>query len=482
MPSLTDLLRGLEEIVANPASSDIDIVGITADSRNVQKGFLFCAISGASEDGGAYIADAIEKGAAAILTPTDFSPEKTNVLVLTSHNPRLAYAKLCAAFWPDQPEQMVAVTGTNGKTSVAEFYRQLWVLAGEKAASIGTLGLTLCDGSPDTHWLSSNTSPAAELLHPALQHLAQSGVHYVALEASSHGLDQCRLHGVRLTATAFTNLTQDHLDYHKTMQAYFAAKSILFADFAAPAAINADDAYGQKLLQQYAQAKSYGRTGSWLKLVNATPTSGGFDFALQYDGRIAEFSVPLYGEFQIENIMAAGALALLSGMSWSQLCDAIPKLQGVRGRMEKVGAHPSGAPIFIDYAHTPDALKHLLISLRAHCANKLHVVFGCGGDRDRTKRAPMGNIAAAYADRVIVTDDNPRSEDAQSIRRHIIINAPQAIEIADRAQAIRQAIEELSAGDLLVVAGKGHETYQIIGNKSYEFNDAHVIKEALGAL
>ena len=481
---LSKLVLGLGVAVSGDA--DVEVSGITADSRKVQKGFVFCAIAGADEDGARYIQDAISKGAAVIVTDSAQSVHDSQadekITVVEASNPRLTYAKLCAAFWPNQPQHIAAVTGTNGKTSVAEFYRQLWALHGEESASIGTLGLTQTDGSQGPEWTSSNTSPAAEITHEALQRLAQHHVQHVAIEASSHGLDQYRLHGVNIRAAAFTNFTQDHLDYHGTMDAYFEAKKKLFTEFDAQALINADDAWGQKLLQQLPHAKSFGRAGEFITLLKAKPTQSGLNVALQHNGARAELDLPLYGDFQMENIMAAGGLALLEGMEWPALLRHIPKLKGVRGRMEKVATHPSGAPIFIDYAHTPDALKHLLISLRAHTEHKLHVVFGCGGDRDKTKRTPMGEIAQGHADEVIITDDNPRSEDPECIRQQIKQGAPDATQIADRERAISQAITNVSTGDVLVVAGKGHETYQIIDGVSYEFNDAQKIKEALGAL
>jgi UDP-N-acetylmuramoyl-L-alanyl-D-glutamate--2,6-diaminopimelate ligase len=478
---LSDLISGLDVEVSSDA--DVEVMGITADSRKVKQGFLFCAIAGADEDGARYIQDATGNGAVAIATDSAQSLcDAQDLVTLHTKTPRLLYAKLCAAFWPDQPKQIVAVTGTNGKTSVAEFYRQLWALAGAQSASIGTLGLTRTDGSQDPDWTSGNTSPAAEITHEALQRLAQHKVQHVAIEASSHGLDQCRLHGVKIRAAAFTNFTQDHLDYHGTMDAYFEAKKKLFTEFDAQAVVNADDEWGQRLLQQLPHAKSFGRAGEFVKLLKAAPTQSGLHVALQHNGARAELELPLYGDFQIENTMAAGALALLTGMEWPALLRHIAQLKGVRGRMEKVAIHPSGAPIFIDYAHTPDALKHLLISLRAHTEHKLHVVFGCGGDRDKTKRTPMGQVAQGHADEVIITDDNPRSEDPESIRQQIKQGAPDATQIADRERAIQQAITNLRAGDVLVVAGKGHETKQVVGDKVYEFNDAHKIKEALGAL
>jgi UDP-N-acetylmuramoyl-L-alanyl-D-glutamate--2,6-diaminopimelate ligase len=469
------------------------ITGISADSRRISHGMLFAAIAGAQGKGADYVADALSRGAAALLLDANDADaikaartlcNKQQAIIVTD-NPRLALAQCCAAFWPLQPKHLVAVTGTNGKTSVAEFYRQIAANQGFPAASIGTLGLTLNEGmeSPIA-WQSGNTSPAPELLHEALDALARAGVQHVAIEASSHGLHQYRLHGAKLTATAFTNLTQDHLDYHPDMEAYFQAKALLFTDFPhARSTINADDAYGKRLLADFPNAASYGMDeGMVIQCSAITPTASGLNAHLSIAGEGAELALPIYGAFQLQNIMAAAGLALFSGLDARSILSVLPTLKGVRGRMEKVGQTIAGAPIFVDYAHTPDALKHLLETLRTHCDEKLHVVFGCGGDRDKGKRAPMGRIAAEHADKVIITDDNPRSEDPNVIRRQIKQGAPNAIEIPDRADAIRQAMKQLGAGDVLVVAGKGHETTQIIGDTQLYFNDAQQIQEALGAL
>lgn len=459
---------------------DIAVSGFQADSRKVQPHTVFVAIVGAEQNGWDYVDAAIENGAAAVLS--DVQQQELSVPFIPVKNARLAYAKLCAAMYPEQPQYAVAVTGTNGKTSVAEFYRQLWALAGEESASIGTLGMTRTDGTLDTQWPSENTSPAPDIVHQELQRLAQENVQHVAIEASSHGLHQYRLDGVRFTATAFTNLSQDHLDYHGTMEDYFQAKARLFRDWRVPAIINADDDYGKRLLDEIPDALCYGEAGKWLRLSGVKPTEKGLRYTLQHEAKTSDIGVALFGPFQVHNIMAATGLALQTGMAWDDAVRLIPKLAGVRGRMENVATHPSGAPIFVDYAHTPDALKHLLISLRAHTAKKLHVVFGCGGDRDTTKRYPMGSIAAQYADHVVVTDDNPRTEDPEHIRAAILSAAPAALEIADRSKAIHHAVKQLGEGDILVVAGKGHETYQIIGTQKQKFNDAQTIKEALETL
>lgn len=494
MPRLTEwFARAGLNVPGDALPQDIEVSGFQADSRKLRPGEAFVAIAGTALDGWDYAAEAVARGAVAVLGEAAQGQKQAQaqaqdkraslpVPVIALDNIRRAWALLCAAMYPQQPDRLVAVTGTNGKTSVAEFYRQLWAREGAQAASIGTLGLLRSDASADPHWQSGQTTPPPDMLHAALQQLAQDGVTHVAIEASSHGLDQYRLDGVRFGAAAFTNLSQDHLDYHHTMEAYFHAKARLFSDFGATNLINADDAYGRRLLAMHPDALSYGEGGAWLRLIQYEARATGLHFVLEHDQRRAALDVALYGPFQLYNLMAAGGLALASGMAWEALLRHLPHLHGVRGRMEHVATHPCGAPVFVDYAHTPDALKHLLISLRAHTQRKLHVVFGCGGDRDTTKRAPMGAIATAYADRVIVTDDNPRHEDPAAIRAQVLSQAGGAHAIAPRDAAIMEGLRGLQAGDVLVVAGKGHETHQIIGSEKQEFNDADRIREALGAL
>lgn len=468
----------LHEVIG--AVPTVKLAGFQDDSRHVKHDEGFFAIEGTARNGWDYVPDVIEKGARVVLGERD--QVALDVPYVQVRNARAAYARLCAVMFARRPAHCVAVTGTNGKTSVADFYRQLWALEGANSASVGTLGLTRANGENDANWAGGNTSPGARLWHQGLQHLADAHVTHLAVEASSHGLDQHRLDGTPFEAAAFTNLTQDHLDYHGTMEAYFEAKARLFSDFGATALINADDAYGVRLLERFSQAKSFGENGTFLRCSDVQPTEDGLQFMLHHARKNAALCVPLYGAFQLSNIMAAGGLALLSGLSWEALITHIPKLRGVRGRMEKVATHPCGAPIFIDYAHTPDALKHLLISLRAHTCTKLHVVFGCGGDRDKTKRAPMGSIAAQYADEVIVTDDNPRSEEPASIRQTILSAASSAQEVPGRDAAIQAALQKLKPGDILVVAGKGHETYQEIGTQRIAFSDAAEIQKALEML
>lgn len=490
MQSLTDLLA-LSAIDASvEGDADVTIRSITADSRKVDAGALFAAVTGVKQDGVAYIDDAIEKGAAAIMlqhkTEKDNPQQATFVRV---DHVRHALARMAAAFYGAQPKHLVAITGTNGKTSTAEFFRQLWVLEGKKAASIGTLGLRSGDAARDAQYPANNTSPDPVMLSQMLADLKQGGVDYVALEASSHGLDQYRLDGVKIRAAAYTNISRDHLDYHADMDNYFAAKARLFTQLewsGNVAVIHADDARADELqalcLAHGREVRSYGQKGNYLTLHQVQPTAQGLDVSLTMAGENWQGTVPLFGLFQIDNVCAALCLAVASGMSVPHALAHIKKLQGVRGRMECVAHHPGGAPVFVDYAHTPDALKNVLISLRAHTTGKLHVVFGCGGDRDAGKRPLMGQVAADYADVVVVTDDNPRSENPAAIRAAIRAAVPQATEMGNRTHAIRHAITHLGEGDVLVVAGKGHETYQIIGEVSEHFDDAEQIREAIATL
>ena len=462
------------------------VQGITQDSRLVKPGSVFVAIRGVAQDGATFVQAAAKAGATAIVAERGTIKEwPANVIAIEVPSARLALAKLAAAFYPSQPQHCVAVTGTNGKTSTAEFYRQLWEVAGFAAASIGTLGLKCVKAADAIDYPQGNTSPDPILLHRTLSALAERKVQHVCIEASSHGLHQHRIDGMKLEGAAFTNLTHDHLDYHGDMDAYFEAKARLFTGIEVSSkkvAINADDAQGQKLMKLAKEAGreclSFGKAGEFIRMKAVTPTPQGLALDWEIAGESCQIAVPLYGMFQAYNLCSAAALAAISGMSAQQLIAYLPMMQGVRGRMERVAIHASGAPMFVDYAHTPDALENVLTSLRPHCAGKLHVVFGCGGDRDASKRPIMGRIAVEHADVVIVTDDNPRSEDPAAIRAAIMAEAKGAKEIGDRAEAIKVAVQQLQRGDVLVVAGKGHETYQIIGGKTHHFDDAEKIREA----
>jgi len=461
--------------------------GITSDSRKVREGMLFVAIPGHAANGEQFIDDAIAKGASAILTQQPYSGQK--VTWISVGNVRLAVAKIAAAFYGEQPQHIVAITGTNGKTSTAEFYRQICQLAGQHSASIGTLGLRSTSASLNARYPGVNTSPDPILMAEMLRQLVEHHIQYAALEASSHGLDQHRLDGVKLEAAAFTNLTRDHLDYHPSMDAYFDAKSRLFLDLelsSNAAVINVDDGYGAKLARRCEAAGrrvvSYGATAQDIVLKRVVPSEKGLRMDVVWDGESCEFVAPVFGAFQAMNLCAAMGLARESGFSKEQIVAAVSSLSGVHGRMQYVASHPCGAPMFVDYAHTPDALKVVLEGLRAHTQRRLCVVFGCGGDRDKGKRPQMGEVAARYADMVVVTDDNPRSENPAEIRQQIMNAAPGAREIGDRRKAIVEAVKQLGAGDVLVVAGKGHENYQIIGEQTIHFDDAEIIKEALSSL
>ena len=491
MRLLSDLLANaqLEAHIVGDAS--VAITAITADSRQVTPGSLFVAMPGVRADGAQYIADAIARGAAAVICAEGAAGDSSSTTFLYVTDMRASVSALAAAFYPRQPEYCVAITGTDGKTSTADFVRQLANLSGLDAASIGTLGLRSRHTALDAAFPAINTSPEPILLHHTLQQLADAGVKIAAIETSSHGLDQKRADGVRFAAAAFTNLTRDHLDYHGTTDAYFAAKSLLFSRLlraGSVAVINHDDAHFAALQQicvhRSIHVVSFGfDAAATYRILRLTPHAGGLEAVVVIHGVEHTLSLPLYGSFQLSNMLAAVGLlegASLRTLDAMQLLAYLPKLQGVPGRLEKIGSYHN-APIFIDYAHTPAALGNILKTLRPHTTNKLHVVFGCGGDRDAGKRPEMGAVAAQHADRVIITDDNPRSEDPAAIRAAILAAAPGAFEVADRATAIRRAIHHLEAGDVLVVAGKGHETTQIIGNQTLPFNDAEEIRKVIAA-
>lgn len=471
---------------ADPAAPP-GITGLTADSREVRPGFLFAALPGSRVDGRAFIADAVANGATHVLAPegTVLPPGAEGAALIADANPRRRFALAAAAFYGRQPEVIAAVTGTSGKTSVATFTRQIWTRLGRQAASIGTLGIS----APGMERYGALTTPDPVALHASLADLAAAGVTHLAMEASSHGLDQYRLDGVAVTAAAFTNLSRDHLDYHGTMAAYLAAKTRLFTEVLAPhgtAVVNADSAEGVSVAAAAAASgrtvMTYGRAGADLRLVDAAPLAEGLALTLEIAGRRRRTELPLAGVFQAHNVLAALGLVLAGGIEAGAAIDALARLEGVRGRLERVARTPSGATVYVDYAHKPGALEAVLAALRPHAAARLAVVFGCGGDRDRGKRPEMGAIAARLADRVWVTDDNPRSETPAAIRAEILAGCPGAREIGDRAQAIEAAIRDLGAGDVLVIAGKGHETGQIVGDEVRPFDDAAVARAAVAQM
>ncbi len=467
------------------AVAHLDIVGVTADSRHVVPGDLFAALPGSRLDGRAFIADAVERGAVAILAPpgTAWPPGVPPRPVIFDAEPRQCLARIAAALAGPQPETVIAVTGTNGKTSTVEFTRQLWAASGAKAASLGTLGLIAPGFDPGP----GLTTPDPVSLAETLAGLARHGVTRAAMEASSHGLDQFRLDGVRLAAAAFTNLTRDHLDYHGTLDAYRLAKLRLFETLlpqGSPAVAHADmdqatlAALREIAVRRRLDLRTVGEQGVKYRLLGTCPRPDGQDLTVVTDGVQRQVALNLPGRFQADNALVAAALADALGMK--DALDRLALLQGVRGRLERAVVLPNGATAYVDYAHTPDALERLLTALRPHTAGRLHIVFGAGGDRDRGKRPLMGAAAARLADVAIVTDDNPRSEDPQSIRAAILAACPGAREIGDRASAIEAGLNGLAAGDVLVVAGKGHEQGQTIGPVVLPFDDVSVIRRLAG--
>ncbi len=462
----------------------MEISGLACDSRKVQPGFLFAALDNGKTNGVDYIRAAIDNGASVILTPdTRLEQEFPHVRFIKSNKPAYDFAKLAAKFYPLQPEHIAAVTGTNGKTSIADFVRQLLVMSGHQAASIGTLGLIINKHEPIP---GANTTPNQVDLHQQLQQLAKDGIDYAVLEASSHGICQYRVGGVRLQVAGFTNLTQDHLDFHKTMENYFEAKKLLFTDILQPggtAVLNADikvfEALKKACHDTGKQVISYGKYGSDIKLLEETPLAHGQKLRLRYYGREMEITIPLAGDFQAMNILCAlGIAAEMTGTPF-EMIRHIEKIHGAKGRLELVTTTPKGAAVYVDYAHTPDALENVIRALRPHTTGRLHVVFGCGGDRDATKRPIMGKIVNDQADICYVTDDNPRTEDPAAIRAQILAACPKAQDIGDRAEAIRTAVAALQPGDVLIVAGKGHETGQYVNDKIVHFSDQEEILKAL---
>lgn len=473
-----------------PPSPDPAIAGITADSRQVKPGFLFAALRGTQRDGRAFSIEAAKKGAVAILTddadalPLD--PEtRRRVAVIADPNPQRRLALLAARFYGRQPKTIAAVTGTNGKTSIAHFTREIWANLGHPAASLGTLGLV----SPQGRRAGALTTPDPVALHRDLAELAAEGVEHAAIEASSHGLAQFRLDGVVVAAAAFTNLTRDHLDYHGDMASYRTAKQRLFSDLLQPgggAILNTDSPEFPALVAlckaRNHRIIAYGsEAAAELRRLARAPRPDGQQIRFTVFGEQHEIELPLVGEFQAMNVLASLGLVIATGTPPEAAIATLPQLTGVPGRMQKVGETAGGVPVFVDYAHTPDALATVLSALRPHTQGRLAVVFGAGGDRDRGKRPLMGRVASELADLVYVTDDNPRSEPPEEIRRAITAAVPHAIEIGDRHDAIAAAIAELRRGDTLVIAGKGHETGQIIGDKVLPFDDALVARDVIAA-
>lgn len=474
--TLADLL--LDEGLAID-TADLTVRGLTLDSRKVEPGFVFAALPGVKVHGRDFIPKALANGAAVILTDT---PVEASVPVIVVDEPAALLARMAARFYPRQPGHIVAITGTNGKSSTVEFLRQIWAGAGLEAACLGTLGVTRGDQVEVTGY----TTPDAVALQAALDRLAGEGVTHLAMEASSHGLKQHRMDGVRLQVGAFTNLTQDHLDYHPDFADYFASKLKLFTErlpATGRAVINVDSEWGGKMADA-ARARglevlTLGWRGRDLTIREITPRAASQSVVFSWRGADHPLDIPLVGEFQILNALGAAAIALADGVAEASVLASLKTLGGVPGRLEKVGETADKAPVLVDYAHTPDGLDKLLRAARPHTRGRVIVIFGCGGDRDASKRSKMGVIAANQADHIIVTDDNPRSEDPALIRQAILKGCPQAEEMADRAEAIRHGVAMLRAGDCLLIAGKGHETGQTVGDVVHPFDDREQGRQAL---
>ncbi len=477
--TLGDLLPDVD-----PRHGALAVTGLTADSRSVAPGFTFFAVPGAKGDGLAYAAEAAAAGAVAVVAERAPAALPATVAAVVVPDVRRALSAAAARFYPAQPATVVAVTGTSGKTSVAAFVRQIWAASGARAASIGTLGIVAPDGAV----YGSLTTPDPVTLHRDIDRLTRDGVTHLALEASSHGLDQHRLDGLRLAAGAFTNLSRDHLDYHPTVEHYLGAKLRLFGDLLAPgdaAVIDADGDVAPRVVSA-ARARglavlTVGRAGDGIRLLSAEPDGFATRLSLRHAGRDVALRLPLAGGFQVSNALVAAGLCIATGTAPETVFAALERLVGAPGRLERVGER-RGVPVFVDYAHKPDALEKVLATLRPYAPGRLVVVFGCGGDRDAGKRPIMGEIAARLADVVIVTDDNPRSEDPAAIRAAILAAAPGALEIGDRGDAIAAAVALLGPGDALVVAGKGHETGQTARGVTLPFSDAAAVADALQRL
>ncbi len=473
-----------DDAAIDPRAESAEVAGLAVDSRAVKPGEVFFALAGVKTDGARFIEQAIASGAAAVAG--EHRPQgDLRVPFVTTPNPRRALALAAAKFFPRQPATIAAVTGTSGKTSVAAFTRQIWQRLGHQSASIGTIGLV----SPKRTIYGSLTTPDPVALHRQLDEIAREGVTHLALEASSHGLDQYRLDGVRIAAGGFTNLSRDHMDYHPDVAHYLAAKLRLFRDLVAPdgaAVISADhdcsqaaiDAARAKKLRLLTVGRNGNGEGEGIRLVGATIDGFAQNLTLEHRGKKYSVRLPLVGEFQVENALVSAGLAIGTGSEAGAVFAELELLEGAKGRLERV-AERNGAPIFVDYAHKPDALAKALQALRPYARRKLVVVFGAGGDRDAGKRPLMGAIASANADSVIVTDDNPRSENPDIIRAAILDAAKGAQEIGDRAEAIRAAISALQPGDALLIAGKGHETGQIVGDRTLPFSDHDAVAAAL---
>ncbi len=490
--SLYDLVNRIEGIKLEDKYSNIIIKGITSDSRLVKKDYIFVAIKGEKVNGEDYIVKALESGARIIICDINFNVQinnKDNFLIIKHNNPRLIYALICSNFFDKQPHTISAITGTNGKTSTANFYAQIYKNLKLKSCSIGTIGIL--DGNnkeifPNQYHL---TTPSSEQIHQILSNLEAKKVNYVAMEASSHGLDQYRLHGVKINSACFTNLSRDHLDYHKTEENYFLSKMKLFKEIlpkGKTVVIDADSEsefskrvikecleYGHKIF-------SIGRKGANLIIVKTKLKAKGEEITIAYNNKEYLIKTKLSGSFQISNLLCAAGLVIANGIKGEEVIAILHKIKPVLGRMEKIAVkNKKNLNVFVDYAHTPDGLEKALKELNLIKKNKLWVVFGCGGNRDTGKRAQMGDIAQNIADKIVITDDNPRNENPELIRKEILTKCPNAVEIGDREQAIAYAIKNSAKNDIILIAGKGHEKFQIIGQNSIPFDDCKIAKQEL---
>ncbi len=458
--------------------SDSEVTGFAIDHRKVAAGSLFGAFRGSAFNGEDFIGEAISRGALGVVARPEASVD--GAVHLADPQPRRLFAQLAGSFYGPYPETVVAVTGTNGKTSTVEMARQLWRMAGHRSASIGTLGVTTSDDQVKT----GLTTPDIVTFLSNMSGLKRMGITHVAYEASSHGLDQHRAEGVPLAAAAFTNFSRDHLDYHPTMGAYFEAKMRLFDELlpaGGTAVVWTDDPRSDAVIEHVrkrgARLSTVGRRGETIRLLEQAPTPLGQTLVLEHEGRQHRLALPLIGAYQAANVLTAAGLVLATGGEWELTFAAMQRLSPVRGRLERAVISRSGAPVYIDYAHTADALEAAIAALRPHVAGKLITLFGAGGDRDQGKRPEMGAVAQRLSDIVIVTDDNPRGEDPAKIRHEVLAGAPGATEIAGRREAIAAAITMAGSGDIVLLAGKGHETGQIIGDRVLPFDDALVARE-----
>ena len=466
-------LRDIAEI-----DSDSEVTGFAIDHRKVARGSVFGAFKGALFNGEDFVPDAVERGAVAVVARPE--AKVAQVPHLADPEPRKLFAELAARFYAPYPDTVVAVTGTNGKTSTVEMTRQIWRMSGHRSASIGTLGVTTSDDQVKT----GLTTPDIVTFLSNMAGLERMGVSHVAYEASSHGLDQHRCEGVPLTAAAFTNFSRDHLDYHETMESYFEAKMRLFEELLPPGATSViwtDDPKSEEVIERSSRrghkVLTVGRSGDTIRLVDQSATPLGQSLLLEHEDRSLKLSLPLIGAYQAANVLVAAGLAMATGIGFDRTFSAMQRVAPVRGRLERAVISRAGVPVYIDYAHTPDALEAAIAALRAHVDGRLITVFGAGGDRDQGKRPEMGAVATRLSDVVIVTDDNPRSEDAALIRAAIMAGAAGATEVPGRREAIAEAIRIARDGDIVLVAGKGHETGQIVGDRVLPFDDALVARE-----